>query len=85
MANFLLQGEFGMFSFGIFEEEEDGCHCDPADGEVDETGGCQFDSGRRGGRMTYKHHRQETWSVKAPPKIGPTTEEIPNMLDSAAM
>lgn len=39
----------------------------------------------QGNIHTQKHHLQETLSVKAPPRSGPTTEEIPNMLESAAM
>ena len=34
--------------------------------------------------LTQKHQRQDTLSVRAPPRIGPTTEAIPNMLDNAA-
>ena len=34
---------------------------------------------------TQKHHLHETLSVSAPPRIGPTTEAIPNMPDNAAM
>jgi len=37
------------------------------------------------GKHTQKHHLQDTLSVKAPPSSGPTTEEIPNILDNAAM
>lgn len=37
------------------------------------------------GKLIQKHHRQEALSVKTPPKIGPTTEDIPNMLDNAAI
>jgi hypothetical protein len=36
-------------------------------------------------RLTQKHHLHETLSVRTPPKRGPTTDEIPNMLDKAAM
>lgn len=35
--------------------------------------------------LTQKHHLQDTLSVKTPPSRGPTTDEIPNMLDKAAM
>lgn len=37
------------------------------------------------GRLIQKHHRQESRSVNAPPRIGPTTLAIPNIEDSAAM
>src|SRR4051794_6944298 len=38
-----------------------------------------------GSQLTQKHHLQDTLSVKAPPSNGPTTDEMPNMLDRAAM
>ncbi len=37
------------------------------------------------GKFIQKHHLHETLSVKAPPSSGPTTDEMPNMLDKAAM
>lgn len=37
------------------------------------------------GRLIQNHHRQLRLSVKTPPSNGPTTDEIPNMLDIAAM
>lgn len=37
------------------------------------------------GRLIQKHHLQDARSVNAPPRIGPTTDDIPNMLDNAAM
>ena len=39
----------------------------------------------RAWKLTQKHHRQVSLSVKAPPSNGPTTAEIPNMLESDAM
>lgn len=36
------------------------------------------------GRLIQKHQRQESLSVNAPPKRGPTTEAMPNMLDRQA-
>jgi hypothetical protein len=35
--------------------------------------------------LTQKHHLHVALSVKTPPRRGPTTDEIPNMLDSAAI
>lgn len=37
------------------------------------------------GKLIQKHQRQLSRSVKAPPRIGPTTLAIPNMEDSAAI
>ena len=37
------------------------------------------------GKLIQKHHLQDALSVKAPPRIGPITEDIPNILDNAAM
>ena len=37
------------------------------------------------GRLIQKHHLQDARSVNAPPRIGPTTDDIPNILDNAAM
>lgn len=37
------------------------------------------------GRLIQKHHRHDTLSVSTPPKIGPTTDAIPNMEESEAM
>lgn len=37
------------------------------------------------GKLIQKHHLQDARSVKAPPRTGPTTEEIPNMLANIAM
>lgn len=37
------------------------------------------------GRFIQKHHRQLARSVKTPPSNGPTTEDMPNILDSSEM
>lgn len=37
------------------------------------------------GRLIQKHQRQLNRSVNAPPRIGPTTDAMPNMDESAAM
>jgi hypothetical protein len=37
------------------------------------------------GRLIQKHHLHEALSVRAPPSSGPTTLEIPNIEDNAAM
>ena len=37
------------------------------------------------GKLIQKHHLQEALSVNAPPSSGPTTEDMPNMLDMAAI
>jgi len=36
-------------------------------------------------KLIQKHHRQESLSVKTPPRMGPTIEVIPNMLERHAM
>jgi hypothetical protein len=35
---------------------------------------------RHSGMLTKKVHRQLTYSEKTPPRVGPTTEEIPETL-----
>ena len=37
------------------------------------------------GRLIQKHHRQLARSVNTPPNSGPTTDDMPNMLDRSDM
>lgn len=37
------------------------------------------------GKLIQKHHRHDNLSVKAPPRMGPMTDEIPNILLSRPM
>lgn len=37
------------------------------------------------GKFIQKHHRHVRRSVNTPPRMGPMTEEMPNMLDNKAI
>lgn len=84
LVNLLLHSELGVFAFRILEEEEYSDYGDAADREIDlETSAPRcFCSLLADGTCGLW---EDLLSVRAPPKMGPITEEMPNMLESRPM
>ena len=75
-----------MLSVWVLEEDEDDNKRDSSDREVDKTGCTSaIEDLNTKGVLAHKHQRHDTLSVNTPPRIGPTTLEIPNMLERSAM
>ncbi len=76
-----------MLAYGVFEEEEYGGDGAAAKREVDPS--WKVSLGVRisfpEGSTYQKHQRHVRRSVNAPPRIGPMTEDMPNILDSIPM
>jgi len=79
MFEFLQEGKLGVGGFFGGEEDYEDDGGDSAEREVDvETLGCECLIYRWDGYVDLHHRHVACW-VKTPPRIGPTTLEIPNI------